>query len=163
MQLDTLLVRLSMQRTVQYVVCLLVPKEGRGGALDTRCAWQADGHADDVAQAATNTKEVADRMGDAAVQMAKEVAPKIKPAADRFSEQAESAAQRVAEEAPRRIDKASEVRGSVGAKKCWDTFLPEEAQRLDMPSGLPPAPQECQGSGDVIALEISQLVRVCHL
>ena len=64
-------------------------------------------------QAATNTKEVADRTGDAAVQAAKEVAPKIKPAADRFSEQAESAAQRVAEEAPKRIDKASEVRDGI--------------------------------------------------
>lgn len=70
-----------------------------------------------AAQAATNTKEVADRTGDAAVQMAKEVAPKIKPAADRFSEQAESAAQRVAEEAPRRIDKASEVRNRAGVTK----------------------------------------------
>ena len=95
-----------------------------------------------AAQAATNTKEVADRTGDAAVQMAREVAPKIKPAADRFSEQAESAAQRVAEEAPRRIDKASEVRdgGGLNHKAGRSRLvLHESIQRLDKPSALPPA------------------------
>lgn len=63
------------------------------------CCWQA----------ATNTKQFADRAGDAAVSAAKEIQPKIVPAADRLTEQAEAAAHRIAEEGPQRIDKASEV------------------------------------------------------
>ncbi len=67
-------------------------------------------------QAAANTKQIADQTGDAAVRLAKDVAPKIQPAAERLSAQAEEVAHRVAEEGPQKIDKAAEVPSSASGQ-----------------------------------------------